>query len=403
MTHQTPAGLNALIKDCAPGFALPRAFYTRDDIYHHDIHSFWNASWIWVGHTSQIPAAGDFFLFDYGTESVIIVRDRTDNVRAYLNVCRHRGSRVCVEHQGNARVFSCPYHAWTYDLNGQLRGGREMGPDFDPSQYGLFEAHVRVFEGMIFVCTSETAPDIDAGLDLLRPIIAPFDLSNLKIAHSASYPVPANWKLALENYMECYHCAPSHKEYSRSHSLKDPNSMTEELMTAMQQKGEAAGLLFDEISLPEDGGTGMNFYTRRYPLYPGYQTGSKTGEPLAPLLGHLTNYDGGTTDLQIGIQNNFLIYSDYVVGYRFIPTALQETDIHVVWYVRGDAEAGTDYDPDTLTWLWHETSLDDERIIRVNQEGVNSHHFVPGPLSHMEWGMQSFYDNYLGMIGSGRP
>ncbi|WP_235862229.1 SRPBCC family protein [Roseovarius litorisediminis] len=89
-----------------------------------------------------------------------------------------------------------------------------------------------------------------------------------------------------------------------------------------------------------------------------------------------------------------------MVGYRFVPTALQETDIQVVWYVRGNAVAGKDYDRDMLTWLWHVTSLDDERIIRINQEGVNSHHFVPGPLSQMEWGIQSFYDNYLGMIRS---
>ncbi|MEI4263981.1 aromatic ring-hydroxylating oxygenase subunit alpha [Roseovarius sp. D0-M9] len=401
MTHQQPIGLDALIESCTPGFALPRSFYTREDIYHHDIGAYWNNSWIWVGHISQIAASGDYFLFEYGTESVIVLRDSANDVRAYLNVCRHRGSRVCVEHQGNARVFSCPYHAWTYDLNGHLRGGRAMGPDFDPTQYGLFEAKVRVFEGLIFICTGETTPEIDTGLDQLRALAAPFGLGNLKAAHSASYPVPANWKLALENYMECYHCAPSHKEYSRSHSLKDPSSMTNELVEAMQQKGREAGLPSQVLSLPAEGQQGMNFYYRRYPLYPGYQTGSKSGEPVAPLLGNLTGYDGGTTDLQIGVLNNFLIYSDYVVGYRFVPTALQRTDIQVVWYVRGDAVAGQDYDPDTLIWLWHETSLDDECIIRINQEGVNSHHFVPGPLADMEWGMQSFYDNYLSMIRSG--
>ncbi|WP_433989363.1 Carnitine monooxygenase oxygenase subunit (plasmid) [Pseudoseohaeicola sp. NH-UV-7] len=398
MSYQKPAGLGALVQKCQPGFALPRDFYTRPDIYQHDIKTYWNESWIWVGHVSQIVEKGAFFLFEYGHESIIVVRDGSDRVRAYLNVCRHRGSRVCVEHQGTARVFSCPYHAWTYDLDGKLRGGREMGPDFDPAQYGLFEAHARVFEGLIFISTGANPPDIDAGLDQLRPLVAPFDLANLKLAHTASYPVPANWKLAIENYMECYHCAPAHKDYSRSHSLKDPASMTDELVGAMQDKARAAGLDTTEISLPEQSGGGMNFYFRRYPLYSGYVTGSKDGTPVAPLLGTLGGYDGGTTDLQIGVLNNFLIYSDYVVGYRFVPTGVQETDIQVVWMVRGDAEAGRDYDPDTLIWLWHETSLDDERIIRVNQEGVNSHHFVPGPLSHMEWGIQSFYDSYLGMI-----
>ena len=177
--------------------------------------------------------------------------------------------------------------------------------------------------------------------------------------------------------------------------------MTGELFSRMQEKAQAAGLPPSELSLPQDGDTGMNFYYRRYPLYEGYLSGSKSGEPVAPLLGQLTGYDGGTTDLQIGIINNFLIYSDYVVGYRFVPKALQETDIEVVWYVRGDAVAERDYDPETLVWLWHVTSQDDERIIRHNQDGVNSHHFQPGPLARMEWGIQSFYDAYFAMIRSG--
>ena len=83
------------------------------------------------------------------------------------------------------------------------------------------------------------------------------------------------------------------------------------------------------------------------------------------------------------------------MGYRFIPRSVQETDIEVIWFVRGDAQAGKDYDLQDLTWLWDVTSQDDERIIRLNQEGVNSFHYIPGPLSHMEWGIRAFYDGYL--------
>jgi len=389
-----------LITDYQNGYALPRHFYTSQAVYENDIKAYWNASWIWVGHISQIQNPGDFFLFEYGTESVIVARDREENVGAFLNVCRHRGSRVCVEKSGTTRVFACPYHAWTYELNGKLRVAREMGDGFDPSKYGLFKAHVRVFQGLIFICTAETPPAIDQGLDKLAPMVAPFGFENLKIAHSASYSVPANWKLAIENYMECYHCAPAHKEYSRSHSLKDPDAKTEELTSAMYEKSARAGLptkVFEENGA--DGiGVETDFFYRRYPLFPGYESGSKSGKPVAPLLGDLKEFDGGTTDIQIGILNNFLAYSDYVVGYRFIPAGLQETNIEVVWFVRADAEEGKDYDKAELTWLWHVTSQDDERIIRVNQEGVNSNHFEPGPLSEMEWGIRAFYQGYLDKI-----
>ena len=388
-----------LIESQKEGFALPRHFYTSQAVYDHDISAFWNHNWIWAGHVSQIPNAGDYFLFDYGTESVIVVRDRAGDVRAHLNVCRHRGSRVCTEKQGSARVFSCPYHAWTFGLDGQLRGGRAMGPDFDPSEYGLFPVQVKLFQGMILICAAEEAPPIDDALEQLEPLTAPFEFENLRVAHEASYPVPANWKLALENYLECYHCAPSHKEYARSHSLKDPAEM-EPLIAPLKEWMQAAGIPTGELDLTGTNAVapGADVYWRRYPLFEGYETGSRSGEALAPLLGDLQIFDGGASDLALGTLNYFLVYADHVVGYRFIPRGLQETDIQIVWLVRGDAEEGEDYNKDDLTWLWHVTSQDDERIIRHNQEGVNSHRFQPGPLSEMEWSIPGFYRTYFDMI-----
>ncbi len=388
-------GLDALCDEYVEGHALPRGFYTSQDIYDHDIAAYWSRSWLWAGHVSQIPEPGDYFLFDYGPESIIVVRDREGEVRAHLNVCRHRGSRVCTERSGNARVFVCPYHAWTFELGGDLRAGREMGADFDHGKWGLFPAELRIFQGLIFVCASAVAPPIDGALADLTPLTEPFGIEDLKIVHSASYPVPANWKLAVENYMECYHCAPSHKEYSRSHTLKAPQEMAG-LLEPLRERSRQIGLPAEDLSRSD--APCADVYYRRYPLYEGYQTGSKTGAPLAPALGRLTGFDGGATDVQIGPLNNFLVYSDHMVGYRFTPRGLQQTEIQVVWLVRGDAQKGVDYNIDDLTWLWHVTSLDDERIIRTNQEGVNSHFFQPGPLAPMEWGIRSFYDGYLAML-----
>jgi len=394
-----PAALDSLIASHRPSHALPRDFYTDPAIFEHDIAAYWNRNWLWAGHESQIAEPGDYFLFDYGPESIIVLRDREGAVRAHLNVCRHRGSRVCTEASGKARSFVCPYHAWTYELSGDLRAGRAMGPDFDPADWSLFPARVRVFQGLIFVCASQDAPPIETSLDRIAPMTAPFGLDGLKIAHTASYPVPANWKLAVENYMECYHCAPSHKEYARSHTLKAPHELAQ-LVGPMRERAAQIGLVPEDINLTGDAAPApcADIYLRRYPLYDGYQTGSRTGEPLASPLGTLSGHDGGATDLQIGPLNNFLIYSDHVVGYRFLPRGLQETEIQVVWMVRGDAVEGNDYARDDLTWLWHVTSLDDERIIRHNQAGVNSHFFRPGPLADMEWGISTFYDGYLAMM-----
>ena len=390
-------GFKELISKYQGSQSLPRQFYTSETVYKMDIQHYWNHSWIWVGHINQIPNVGDFFLFDYGYESVIIARDKNDSVNAFLNVCRHRGSRVCIEKSGNTRVFVCPYHAWTYELNGSLRAAREMEDNFNTAEYSLKKVNLRIFHGLIFICVADNPPNIDEGLLQLEPLVEPFEFENLKIVHSANYKVAANWKLALENYMECYHCAPSHLEYSRSHSLKDPSSANIELKNCMLKKSMDVGLSGEElrINLLESNNVEMDFYFSRYPLFQGYKTGSKSGEKLAPLLGRLKDFDGGTSDIQIGILNNFLSYSDHVIGYRFIPRSLQITDIEVIWMVREDAEEGKDYNFEDLTWLWHCTSQDDERIIALNQKGVNSNHYVPGPLSNMEWGIKAFHAGYL--------
>ena len=397
--NSRPADLQELMAQIEPGHALPQGFYTSQAVYEHDIREYWNRNWIWVGHECQIPEPGDYLTFDYGPESVIVVRDQQGELRAHMNVCRHRGSRICTEARGKARVLVCPYHAWTFELSGQLRAARDMGPDFDPSRWGLFPAQIMIFEGLIFVCAAQEAPPVQEALKEVAELAAPMDLANMKVAHEASYPVPANWKLAVENYMECFHCAPAHLDYARSHTLKDPADV-ERYADALAERSQAIGLptgaVGDDDAAVSAPGCGV--FWRRYPLYDGYETGSETGAPLAPPLGQLTACDGGATDLCIGTLNNFLIYADHAVGYRFVPRGLQETDIQIVWMVRADAEEGRDYDLEALKWLWHVTTLDDERIIRLNQAGVNSTVFQPGPLSPMESSLQGFYDDYLAMI-----
>ncbi len=394
-----PFELDTLMSAHKHGHALPRGFYTSEEIYDHDITRVWSRNWLWAGHTSQVPNPGDYFLFDYGPESIIVTRDRDGEIRAHQNVCRHRGSRICTEAAGSARVFVCPYHAWTFELSGKLRAAQNMGPEFDPSDYGLLPVRASVFQGLIFLCADAETPPLEPSLTQLATLTAPYGLDNLKVAHSASFPVPADWKLAVENYLECYHCGPAHKDYSRSHSLKSPQEM-EGLIGPLKARAESVGLSANELDLIGDNAPTpfTSAYYRRYPLYEGYQTGSKTGDALAPLLGDLKGFDGGTTDFGIGPLNWFLIYSDHMIGYRFIPRGFQETDIQVTWLVRSDAAEGKDYDKDDLTWLWRVTSLDDERIIRHNQSGVNSQYFKPGPLGEMETSIQAFYDFYFAMI-----
>jgi len=380
-------GLDALIAGQRSGFSLDQPFYADQDIYRRDIERIFFNAWLYVGHVSELPQPGDYFLFEIAGESVILVRDREGKIRALLNVCRHRGSRICWHARGKAKSFVCPYHGWGYGLDGSLRAARLMPDDFDKAAYGLHGIAVQVFHGMIFINFSGEPASFDEVEKQLDPCLAPFDIPHTKVAHSEVYPIKANWKLAVENYIECYHCGPAHPEYSKAHSIKLPRAQIAGLQADLDKRACALGLSTEMIGTPEmmpADVRGLHYFFDRYPLFEGYLSGTEDGKPAAPLLGEIKDFDGGASNLTVGPASYFLIYSDHVVVYRFTPRDTQVTDCEVVWLVREDAVEGRDYDLSHLTWLWHVTTLADKAIIEHNQSGVNSRFYRPGPYSPME-------------------
>jgi Rieske 2Fe-2S family protein len=388
------------VKDLVAGqekrHSLAQAFYRDPEIYEKEIERIFLRSWLYAGHISEIPNVGDWFLFEFDKESVVIMRSSTTDVSAMLNVCRHRGSRVCLKASGHSKRLTCRYHGWTYDMDGSLRAAAHMGEDFDKSGHGLHRIHVEILDGMIFVNFAGEPSSFDAVRNGLQDVLAPYDLANARVAHRASYPIKANWKLSVENYSECYHCAPAHPEYSRGHSLADPRSRTGELNAAVMARAGACGLSDQRVNrmygMAE--GFGNDYSYDRYALWRDHVTGSPDGQPVAPLLGSITDYDGGATDLQIGPVTFGLMYCDHVVLYRFTPISQHESDCDITWLVRGDAEEGEDYDKENLVWLWDITTHADKAIIERNAEGVNSRFYAPGPFSNMEdytWMFLSWY------------
>jgi phenylpropionate dioxygenase-like ring-hydroxylating dioxygenase large terminal subunit len=210
-----------LIAAHAPAHALDQAFYVDDAVFARDIDLLLGR-WTCVGHASEIPGAGDYFVATLGLESAIIVRGAGGEVRALNNVCRHRGSRLCVEPRGNAAMLTCPYHAWTYHLDGRLRAAREMPPSFDPTGFDLKPLPVAVIAGLILISFGDAPPALDAVWVALDALDARYGWSGAKVAARKTYAVAANWKLVMENYHECYHCAVAHPEFSVHHLLARP-------------------------------------------------------------------------------------------------------------------------------------------------------------------------------------
>ena len=396
--------MRTALAQCQDGHALPRAFYTDPALFAWDMRHFVLAHWHCVGHTSMAAKPGDFFTVEIAGESLVIVRGEDDALRALLNVCRHRGSRVCTQTQGHASngKFVCPYHAWTYDTQGALSSARAMPEDFDRNKFPLKQAHVQVEEGMVFISLAEQP----LGLDHVR---AAFSVSakvygwgRAKVIARKTYQIQANWKLVEENYQECYHCGPAHQEYAKRHTYSRSQALRDGPDDAMRQRDEELGLNLQDcdfyFSNARPGQESAD--SIRSALVAPMVSGSRDGLPVAPLMGDFKGrgYDGGSSFIDVGPTSNFVAYPDYALLYRTIPQAVDKTAFELIWLVDQDAVEGVDYQTDAVTWLWDHTSQEDKHIIEINQHGVNSAFFEPGPYAPMEIYARSYSEWYLAAL-----
>jgi Rieske 2Fe-2S family protein len=391
-----PIGVDRLIASRRPGHGLPRAFYQDPAIFDLDMERLFRRHWHCLAHASIIPDPGDFELFRIENETIILSRGMDGALHAMLNVCRHRGAEVCTKPKGNTKFFACPYHAWTYANDGRLLAARLMPADFDRAAHGLKKLHLRVAEGLVFISFAATPLDFEPIERSLRTSCGQYGWADAKVAHRETYAIEANWKLAVENYVECYHCAPAHPEYSQTHALEQPREQIEALNAAMEQRTCALGI--DIVSGDHWQNSASNqeaIHAFRYGLYEGVSTGSRDGNPVAPLMGRFRDYDGGVTSIHLGGTSFLVCYPDYGMIYRFIPKSVGACEMELVWLVRGDAVEGRDYDLEALTWLWKVTTAEDKKIIEHTARGVASRDFVPGPIAPMEYNERRYVDWYL--------
>ena len=380
------SSLQELIANRKPGWSLDQRFYTDPDMYELELQKILLKNWFLAGHVSQIPNNGDFIVGTLDKESAIIVRGSDGEVKAFANVCRHRGSLVCLEDSGSVKKFECPYHGWMYDIDGNLTAARSMPAGFDRTPYSLKPVSIEVMAGLIFICFSDKPPSLAAARKDLAEPLALFDFCKLKVAAKKTYPINANWKLAIENYQECYHCATAHPEYAKMHTLMLDDKKRDRIQDKMRDRFSACGIkeIFVDFNdtLAPDGEQGYCY--SRTALFEGYKTGSRDGEAVAPLLGKLKDYDHGASDFSFGPFSFLLAYSDHVVAYVFTPVDATSCKCEIYWLVRADAVEGRDYNINELTWLWDVTTQADKSIIVNNWKGVQSIYYEPGPFSSME-------------------
>jgi glycine betaine catabolism A len=201
---------------------LPGHYYTDPSIFTLEQERVFESMWFAAVRSADLATPGRFETVDVGRESVLVVRGRDGALRAFLNVCRHRGAKLCVEPSGETkRSLQCPYHAWTYGLDGKLVAAPNLTkmPDIDRVEYGLIPVHLREWLGYAWVCLAGTPPSFEdtvvgAARERLgdEEMINHWEIDALDVGRRIVYDVKANWKLIIENFMECYHCATIHPE-----------------------------------------------------------------------------------------------------------------------------------------------------------------------------------------------
>jgi Rieske 2Fe-2S family protein len=333
---------------------LPRQYYTSEQIFREETQSIFYERWVCVGRVEQIPNPGDYFVQKVSAESLIIVRIRAGEIRALYNVCRHRGARLCSNGgQGHFReAIQCPYHAWTYNLEGRLIGAPHMNevPDFNKEDYPLHGAHVHTWEGFIFISLAPKRPPLNDIFATLSEKFEPWHLSRLHSAHQIDYDVRANWKLLVENYSECYHCPLVHPTLNElSHYQSGANDF---------QKGLILGgyMELKHDSMTVDGAT------------------------CADPLGQVSGEDLNRVYYYTLFPNLLLsLHPDYVMFHTLWPQTPDRTHIVCEWLFDPEVIAQPDFDPSGAVEFWDITNRQDWHVCEITQQGVSSRVYTPGP------------------------
>ncbi len=376
------------------GHTLPRDLYVSEEAFHFDAQVMLKSVWLYACTDAHVKNPGDYFVFEMANNSIIIVRGRNMQVRAFWNSCRHRGARICHEQTGHAARLTCPYHQWTYGLDGKLLAARSMAEDFDKADHGLNPVAVENVGGLIFICMTDTPPPIDRVKADISNQIGIYNVAQLKVAVQDDYIEDANWKLVMENNRECYHCDVGHPELisvlGTTGFGKDPPA--DDALAAKRTEWKSLGIDHDLIEFPG----GWWHRVARLALANGAVTHSIDGKlACQKLIGPFTEPE--TSGLSVWTQPNSWHHfcCDHVVTFSLTPIAAGKTLLRTSWLVHEDAVEGVDYDPDHLTALWRATNTQDGHFSMINHQGISNDGYAQGPYAVEEKLVEDFKDFYV--------
>lgn len=386
----------ALARSRRANHSLPRELYVDPGVFQADMERIWYKKWLFSVPACEIPKRGNYVVHKVGDYSAIVVRGGDGTVRAFHNSCRHRGSVVCNNMKGSRPKLVCPYHQWTYNLDGSLAFARDMGADFDPKQHGLRPIYCREVAGLVYICLADTPPAFEGFAAEASRYLAPHDLVNSKIAFESTIVEKANWKLVWENNRECYHCSGNHPSLCRT--------FPEDARIIGNGAGGLASELDRHVARCEAVGAPSAYEIApdgvwrfvRMPLLDTAESYTMDGKVAVTKPNSSIPFKDAGALLKFlypATWNHFL--SDHAIVFRITPISAMETEVTTKWLVHKDAVEGVDYDLKRLTEVWVATNAEDQRVVEGNQQGVLSPAYRPGPYSlDHEAGVIQFSDWY---------
>jgi phenylpropionate dioxygenase-like ring-hydroxylating dioxygenase large terminal subunit len=336
------------MKDASPIHALDARYYTDPDIYAREMQGLLARTWQFAGHESDVREVGDYFSFEVAGESLFCIRGRDGVLRTFYNVCQHRAHQL-VEGSGSTRVVVCPYHAWTYELTGQLRSGPNIKavPGFDRSKVCLTEVRTEVFNGFIFVNLDPEAAPMDDWFPGVREELRAYvpQIDSLQPIEWVEIPENCNWKISVENYSECYHCSLNHPTFSTGVVKPETYDIQPQEGYVLRHTTECSGLENMSYEIDPDANEHATDYSSWF-LWPAF---------------------------------SFQVYPGNVLNtYHWRPTGPESVTVWRGWYTENG------WDSEVIRRLAQQdratTVEEDIHLVESVQRGMRSRGYRPGPL-----------------------
>jgi len=361
---------------------LPGKYYHSQEIYEEELQKIFCEKWLLAGRDEEIPEAGDYKLLEVGDESLIIVRTKSGGVVANFNVCRHRGTRLCVEASGHfeSKNIQCPYHAWTYDLDGQLIASPMMQSleSFDKEAHHLHQASIHEWGGFIFVNLSRDPISFEEEMAPLLGRFKNWNLSELRSAHTIEYEVKCNWKLILQNYQECYHCPGVHPLLSKHTPYK-----------SAQHDCVEGAVIGGFMELEND-----------------VKSMTMDGEPAGPPVGEVKGEDLRRVYYYSVFPNMLLTpHPDFVLFHHIMPRGNGAIINTCHWLFHPDVLANPNYKDSVQSAIdfWDLTNREDWAVCEQMQMGTKSRRFTRGTYSGQEDLLYALDQELLRILGHESP